>query len=390
MTRKLNLFHAHPKYLSDQTLSSFDSQYMQFYWCTSGIWFDLINDSLVSSKHPLALCAARRFGPHISSSVVRFAVLFYSSYRKEGGKLSYLGMEYLARFYESAREAIAREAYVELIYACYAMCLYELASTRHYSEDFEKHANGFLVSYENLVNMGSLKGEEYKVMTRVCDMLSGATQITSSRWHQQENWLEYSLTCIRRLDNAAFRLLSSRHAIAEWNDISVWIPKSHHLHDAEQFAYKLCSLFERFCGTCGMFKEGSKELECVQIAADIQSCLNTLLRIICTPPTVAEPHAYVLKDEKTTLPGDKYTKQLLCLYYVFELQCQILVREWTDTMAAEVVHTSQAVCRLFPAPHELTVYPELAIRYIVNRGIYIAGIVIVEARNIGRIFLIGV
>jgi hypothetical protein len=47
-----------------QALCSLDGLYLQFYWCASGIWVDLINNGMTNEKHPLAICAARRFGPH--------------------------------------------------------------------------------------------------------------------------------------------------------------------------------------------------------------------------------------------------------------------------------------------------------------------------------------
>ena len=374
-----------PQIPSDQTISAFEEQYMQFYWCTSGMWFDLTNDVMTDSKHPLACCAARRFGLHISSKPVRSAVLYYSSFRKEGGETSCLRMEYLAQFCESAREAIAKESYVELLYACYAMCSYEMAAKRLFSEDFEKHAHGFLISYENLMKTDALIGEEYKVMSQAYDMISGATEITSSRWHQEENWFEFAETCIQRIDNAAFRVLNSPQAMAQGNDYSTWLPKSHHLFEAERYVYELCTLFERFSW---ITRNLSIEFEWIQTAADIQFYLNTLLRFISTPPILESsvlPNVYLLKDGRTTVPGDKFTRQLLCLYYIFELQYQILIREWSDTTRLEVVQTSLAICRLFPAPHEST-YPGPEIRFIVHRGLYFAGVTAVEGRNIGGTF----
>jgi len=383
---QIELIPRPPQIPSDQIVSSFDGQYMQFYWCTSGRWFDLINDGMTDSKHPLALCAARRFGGHISSKPVRSAVLFYSSFRKEGGKTTYLGMEYLAQFFESVQEAIAKESYIELVYACYAMCLYEMAAKRRFSEDFEKHAHGFLISYENLMKTETLTGEEYKVMSQAYNMISRATQITSSRWHQQENWFEFAQTCIQRLDNAAFRLLNSPQAIAQWNDYSMWLPKSHHLFEAEGYVYELCTLFERLSG---IMRDLSTEVDWVQTAADIQVYLKTLLRFITnTTATLAPsvlPNVYVLKDGRTKVPGDKFTRQLLCLYYIFELQYQILIQEWSETTRIELVQTSHAICRIFPAPHEST-YPGPEIRFIANRGLYFAGVTAVEGRNIAGIF----
>ena len=183
-----------------ETLCTHDGLYMQFYWRTSGMWFDLINDGRTNEKYPLAVCAALRFGPHIASKPVRAAVLFYSSFRKEG-KLSCLGLQYLGQFYKGAREAIDKESYVELLYACYAMCLFEMASKRMFSEDFAKHANGFLISYQHLVGKGILTYEETKCHERGIQMIIQATNITSSRWHETENWYDFAQTCIQRLDS---------------------------------------------------------------------------------------------------------------------------------------------------------------------------------------------
>jgi hypothetical protein len=381
---QIELIPRPPQIPSDQNISAFEGQYMQFYWCTSGMWFDLLNDGMTDSNHPFARCAARRFGLHISSKPVRSAVLYYSSFRKECGKTTCLRMEYLAQFYESTREAIAKESYVELVYACYAMCLYEMAAKRRFSEDFEKHARGFLISYENLMKTDALTGEEYKVMSQAYDMISRATEITSSRWHQEENWFEFAQTCIQRLDNAAFRVLNSPQAIAQGNDNFTWLPKSHHLFEAERYVYGLCALFERFSG---ITMNLSIEFDWVQTATAIQFYLNTLLRLISTPPILGSsvlPNVYLLKDGRTTITGDKFTRQLLCLYYIFELQYQILIPEWSDTTPLEVVQTSLAICRLFPA-HRDSTYPGPEIRFVVHRGVYVAGLTAVEGRNIGGI-----
>ena len=381
---QIELIPRPPQTPSDHNISAFEGQDMQFYWCTSGMWFDLINDGMTDSKHPLGRCAAHRFGPYISSKPVRSAVLYYSSFRKEGGKTTSLGMEYLAQFYESAREAIAKESYVELVYACYAMCLYEMTAKRSFSEDFEKHARGFLISYENLMKTDALTGEEYKVMSHAYDMISRATEITSSRWHQQENWFEFAQTVIQRLESSALRVLNSSQAISQANDYSTWLPKSHHLFEAERYVYGLCALFERFSG---ITMNLSIEFDWVQTATAIQFYLNTLLRFISTPPILRSsvlPNVYLLKDGRTTVPGDKFTRQLLCLYYIFELQYQILIPEWSDTTRLEVVQTSVAICRLFPA-HCESMYPGPEMRFVVHRGLYFAGLTAVEGRNIGGI-----
>lgn len=374
----VNIIPPIPVTPSDQLLSRFDAQYMQFYWCTSGIWFDLMNDSVTDSNHPLAVCAAHRFGMHISSKAVRAAILRYSTFRKEGVQESCVGMEYLGQFCESAQDAIERNSYIELVYACYAMCLYEMSTKRRFSEEFEKHANGFLISYQNLMKTAEpLSYEEHQFLGYAHYLMSHAIKITRSQWHIENNWFDFAQICVQRLETAALRLLNSSKTINDADvDTSEWIPKSHWLFEAEECVKCLCSLFE------------SLAKDAFVIGALIQSYLTELFRLITTPPTLesgTSSNVYVLKDGKSTVTGDKFTRQLLCLYYVFELQSQILVPQWSEAQVDAIVQTSLAICRLFPPPHE-SALPGSEIRFIINRGVFFAGVAAVEGRNIGGIF----
>ena len=361
-----------------ETLCSFDGLYLQFYWCTSGVWVDLINDGMTNEKHPLAICAALRFGPHLSSKPVRSAVLFYASYRKEG-KVSCLGMEYLAQFYEGAREAIDRSSYVELVYACYAMCLFEMASKRLFSEEFQKHANGFLISYQHLVRTAALTIEENKFMKTGYDMITQATHITSSQWYQSESWFPFTQTCIQRLESAVSRVLNSAKATSLWKIRRTWIPESHHLHGTEYLVYQLCALFNRLAIIRRNETEG-RNFQWIETAVTVGDCLNTLWEIISKPAIIEENSmtSFILKDGITAIPGDKFTRQLLTLYYIFLFQYLVLVEQWSDSTCAEVIETSAAICRLFPAHYEST-YPGSEIQFTIHRGLILAGILVMHA-----------
>lgn len=358
---------------------------MQFYWCTTGIWYDLLNDSTADCKHPLAVCAARRFGPHIFSKLVRSAILCFSGFRKAGGRQTFVNLQYLAQFYQSAREAIDRQSYVELAYACYSMCLYELLLKRCFSKDWEKHAIGFLISYDNLVRTDSLSGEEINVMSHAYDLISQGVQISSSHWHKQDNWLSFPQINIQRLEAAASRIENSSKSKDERNDHLLWIPRSHHLFRAEEFIYQLCTLFDTLST---LVRNGIDRYSPtrVQTTASIVSSLSDLSRITFQPPTLqvqAElPNLYVLRDDITELPGDRFTRQLLCLYYIFELQYQMLVQKWSGSTHIEVVEISRAICRISP-PQAEGRYPAPDIRFVVHRGLTLANYVIVESHNIG-------
>lgn len=374
-----------------ETLCTHDGLYMQFYWHTSGIWFDLINDGITNEKHPLAVCAALRFGPHIASKPVRSAVLFYSSFRKEG-KLSCLGLQYLGQFYKGAREAIDRESYVELLYACYAMCLFEMASTRIFSEDFAKHANGFLMSYQHLVGKGILTYEERNVMNAAYTMIVQAINFTNSRWHETENWYDFAQTCMQRLDSVTSRLINSTKTINPWNlQKRAWIPTSHQLFRSEDFVYQLCTLFNQLTIT----RREETKLAVVKwrdTVATIEECLATLWKIISQSVMLnLHPDSVrlsVLRDGVATLPGDRFTRHIVALYYIFRLQYLILAQEWSETTCNEAIETSLAICRLYISPHEST-YPGSEVRFTVNRGLFFSGVVAVESQNImGKAFFL--
>jgi hypothetical protein len=369
-----------PHTRTDQTLCSSDALYLQFYWLRSGMWFDLINDGMTGVSDPLGACVARRFGLHISSKLVRSAFLFYSSYRKDG-KISCLGMQYLAQFYEGAREAICQESYTELVYACYAICLYEMGSKRMFSDEFTKHAKGFLISYQNLVKSCALTTEENKVLGAAYEVIMQATQLSSPNWHQEENWFLFGQTVIQRLNSAESRLLNSTKTISTCNIPSVWIPLSHHLLTAEHYVYQICSLFNLLAD--------KRDFEWIDTAAAIRNRLNALWETISQPAIFDSQQksatVLVLKDGITTLASDKFCRQLLTLYYIFLLQYLILVQEWSESTWFEVIETSGAICRLFPSPHEST-YPGSEIRFIVNRGLFCAGVVLVQSHHNGGNF----
>jgi hypothetical protein len=117
----------------------------------------------------------------------------------------------------------------------------------------------------------------------------------------------------------------------------------------------------------------------------IEVCLALLWKIISqsvmldlNPKSV---RLSVLEDGVTTLPGDKFTRQLIALYYIFVLQYLILVQEWSETTCNEMIETSLAICQLYPSPLEST-YPVSEIRFIVHRGLFFSGVVVVESQNI--------
>ena len=374
---------------NDQTLCTSDALYMEFYWCTSGMWFDLINDRTTDATNPLAICTAHRFGPHISSKLVRSAILFYSSFRKDRS-LSYLGMLYLAQFFEYAKEAIEQGSYVELVYGCYIMCLSEMTCRRRLFGDFEKHAKGFLISYRKVVHPGTLTIHEYDAMSRAYDLLARMISIPRSQWHHDEDWSGFTEAVAQRMDSATSRSVVIR-APRPPSIHEIWIPPCHHLFAAQDIVFQLCTLFNRLSLILKKTPDGRK-FSWNETAVSIECALNQLEDVLFTPPVSLDsnetsPRLLLLDESPQSLPGDQYKRELVTVFYIFRLQYFIMVREWSDLTCSETIGTAIAICRLYPPPHEAH-FPAPEIRFMVNRGLFFALILTADSKNVkGRLSL---
>jgi hypothetical protein len=66
---------------------------------------------------------------------------------------------YLDQFYQATRAAIDRQAYRDLVYGCFAGCMYALCVRRQFDE-IAAHAVAFRLSASHLLATNSLMGEE--------------------------------------------------------------------------------------------------------------------------------------------------------------------------------------------------------------------------------------
>lgn len=87
----------------------------------------------------------RRFGPHLSSKPVRYGCILYSLHRNAVASHDERHMVYLDQFYKAVREAIDRNAFADIVYGCYAGCLYSLRVNKPFKE-IVQHAEGFRTS----------------------------------------------------------------------------------------------------------------------------------------------------------------------------------------------------------------------------------------------------
>jgi hypothetical protein len=128
-----------------------------------GQWlFGFVNlQRLRTDSHRLWHTVFRRFDSPISSKVVRNACVLYSLYY-HGDMIpngDELVQSYLISFYQAARDAIARQAFGELVYGCFAACVFALRTKRDLKEAFH-HADGFRGSLWGFVAEEVLDVEE--------------------------------------------------------------------------------------------------------------------------------------------------------------------------------------------------------------------------------------
>jgi len=102
----------------------------------------------------------RRFGGSISSKPVRYGCILYSMYKNltlvadETSRLTYL-----TEFYKSTRAAIDREAYADLVYGCFAGCMYLLRIGKQF-EEIIHHVRSFQTCVTRLLEISVLDNEE--------------------------------------------------------------------------------------------------------------------------------------------------------------------------------------------------------------------------------------
>jgi hypothetical protein len=102
----------------------------------------------------------RRFGPTFSSQPVRYACVLYMLNKRKGALSNdHDHMHYLNLFYKSTHAAIEHKAYPELVYSCFAGCMYALCARRNFQE-IVAHATAFQLAANNLRQSAAISGEE--------------------------------------------------------------------------------------------------------------------------------------------------------------------------------------------------------------------------------------
>lgn len=107
--------------------------------------------------------------PNLSSPVVKYATLLYAASFKDLGDTTNntLTTGYVHRYYKAVSDAIAHNAYADLVYACYAMCNHAFISRLPF-DSTAQHVKGFLSSFKKLMESANLRVEEHFLMNCMC------------------------------------------------------------------------------------------------------------------------------------------------------------------------------------------------------------------------------
>jgi len=161
----------------------------------------------------------RRFGPLLSSKSVRYGCILYSLYKhqydfRSQALYDHDHLLYLKHFYKSTREAITAKRYEEVVYACFAVCMYWIRLKRHF-EEVVGHAGGFKLAVENLMQTSPPIGEELFFLECMWEKVI---------WIMGEQWLFKTNPAPRVLDE--MQKLADVLWLSGYRDQPRWVQES--------------------------------------------------------------------------------------------------------------------------------------------------------------------
>ena len=147
--------------------SNFDASYIEFY--RKILLTEFVEERERNDGRRLSDCIVHRFGNHLNSNAFRYAVLLYAYCFKEMESIDKTQVyQYYDLYLKHTRDAIAKGAYGEAIYACHTVCMAGFVSGLLQFEDIYCHAEGFLLSFAALVSAGELPVEELFTLRIMC------------------------------------------------------------------------------------------------------------------------------------------------------------------------------------------------------------------------------
>jgi len=153
----------------DQELTPLESVYIHY------VWVQMLNSPATGTGRSLgATFVLNRYGPNLSSKAVKLAVLAFGCRSKNrlGNSNESLVLQYLGSTYQHLRDAIERDAYFEIAYACYFIirCHSEVAWDSRDLTELTTHTLGLMTTLLKVVSSCSFNREEFVVLScALCD-----------------------------------------------------------------------------------------------------------------------------------------------------------------------------------------------------------------------------
>ena len=145
-----------------ERLTQFEEMHIQSMWGQEFLFRFANLQFYRPDGHRLWENVLRRFGPKLSSKSVRYGCILYSFYKRGNAIINNEShFHYLDRFYKSIREAVTHKAYADLVYGCFAGCLYVIRTRRNVCfDEIVQHTKAFRISAQYLIEASALECEE--------------------------------------------------------------------------------------------------------------------------------------------------------------------------------------------------------------------------------------
>jgi len=153
----------------DQKLNPLESVYIHY------VWAQMLNSPVTGPGRSLgASYVLNRYGPNLSSKAVKLAVLAFGHRSKNIVDVhDFVVLQYLGRTYQHLRDAIDRDSYFEIAYACYFIirCHSEVAWDSRDLTELTTHTMGLMTTILRVsLSSGSFNRKEFVVLScALCD-----------------------------------------------------------------------------------------------------------------------------------------------------------------------------------------------------------------------------
>lgn len=233
-----------PRADSDNPFSAMDASYVDYY--RKILFPEYVEERGRKDGRHLSDCIVHRFGDHLSSKAFRYAVLLYAYCFKE---LESIDMSQIYQYYglycKYTQEAISQGSYAEAAYASHTVCMAGFVSGLLDFEDISWHAEGFLLSFAELISEGKLPSEERFLLRCMCKDIF--CWLTSTVGSQREVHVERSPARATKL----FKLVQLtiplfRNDDRPISEVPEWMQKAQGYLQVQMLMYRLQISFDLY------------------------------------------------------------------------------------------------------------------------------------------------